>query len=134
MIATRLTWSGGTTDTTRPQRLACQWAWTGTPVTLAKGDPRSALLDCSEPSARGGFERVWGKPGPRRATRCPEAPDLIRLCAPATVEPCAALPPPVTPPRLRGLKVIAFDRTGSVADTLRDVLVREFSHTNGGSS
>ena len=135
MIVATLTQKGRGGGASLALHLIGRWAGQGTLITLSRVDQWGSVLDWSELPGRDCFERLAGAIGVAHGTLRREVPDLARRCERFVVAPCVTrLTINITPAVLRRIEVGAFHRSLSLADMLRDVLVREFSHTNGGSS
>ncbi|MDA8382675.1 MAG: hypothetical protein M0037_06360 [Betaproteobacteria bacterium] len=101
-------------------------------MTLSRMDQRGSVRDWSELPGRYCSERPAGSIGVGRGTLHHDVSDLSRRRERVKVGLRAFRPAAnITPGIHRHLKVIAFYRGLSTADMLRDVIVREVSHTNG---
>ena len=130
MIGALLTQKVGASQTTLVLRLACRWAGQGT---LSRVYQWGSILHWSELPGHRCFERFAYVIDVAHRTLHREVPKLARRCGHVVVDLCAVrLAAGFTSAVLRRLDVGAFHRSPSVADTLRDVIVREVSHTNGG--
>ena len=134
MTAAALTQKGRGSRASLALHVMGRWALQGTLSTLSRVDQWGSDLHWSELSGRRCVERLAGVMGVAPGALHCEAPDLTRRCGHVVVDLCAVrLVAGITSAVLWRLEVGAFHRSLSVADTLRDVLMREFSHTNGGS-
>ena len=131
MIGALLTQKVGASQPTLVLCLTGRWPGQGT---LSRVDQWGSVLHWSELPGRRCFERLAGVMGVARGALHREAPHLTRRCGHAVVDLCSVrLAAGITSAVLLRIEVGAFYRSLSVADMPRDVLVREFSHTNGGS-
>ena len=131
MIVATLTQKGRGGRASLALYLIGRWAGQGT---LSRLDQWGSILHWSELPGRRCFERLAAVMCVTRGALHRQVPDLTRRCGHVVVDLCAVrLAAGITSAVLRRIEVCAFHRSQSVADTLRDVLVREFSHTNGGS-
>lgn len=129
MIVATLTQKGRGGRASLALYLIGRWAGQGT---LSKVDQWGSILHWSELPGRRYFERLAYVIDVAHGTLHREVPKLARRCGHVVVDLCAVrLAAGITSAVLRRVEVCAFHRSPSVADTLRDVLVREVSHTNG---